>query len=158
MKRITFSVVLFLLLGGMATAGLAAGVEGLLQQAAAAWKAKKYDEAEQAYRKAVAAEPESVKAHERLAAFYLSRQRAAEAVPEYQAAIMADPENPRLFLGLSIAYLHQHSYGMAKAMADRALELDPSLKNVAKLQQYIDAKQKVLARAHAAGKAAAGSH
>ena len=61
---------------------------------------------------------------------------------------MRDPGNARLFLGIAVAYLHQQAYGMAKAMVEQALKLDPNLANAKKLGEYVDAKQQLVAKAH----------
>lgn len=122
----------------------------LLKQAGALWQAGKLDEAEQTYKRAVTVNPDSPIAHARLAAFYLSQRRARDAIPQYQEAITLKPRDPRLFVGIAIAYLHQQSYGMAQAMVDRALELDPSLNNARKLGEYVRARQQLVAKAHQA--------
>lgn len=96
----------------------------------------------------IAAHPEDAAAYQRLAAFYLGRHRAREAIAAYQEAIQRDPENPRLFVGIAIAYLHRQAHAQAKAMIDRALELDPGLANARKLDAYLAAKRKTLAEAH----------
>lgn len=140
-------VVLALLL--MATPVFAAPAVGeLLAQARTAWQAGHFDQAEEAFRQAIAADPDSSDAHARLASFYLSRQRSGDAIAEYQDAIINDPENAKLFVGLAIAYLHQQSYGMAQAMVARALELNPGLANARKLSEYVEAKQRLISEAH----------
>lgn len=120
----------------------------LLTQANTAWKAGRFDQAEDAFKQAVALAPESSEPYARLGAFYLSRHRAGEAIGQFQDAITHDPQNAKLFVGLAIAYLHQQSYGMAQEMVARALELNPKLANARKLGEYVTAKQQLLAKVH----------
>ncbi len=122
-----------------------------MTEAAAAWKEGKFDQAEEAFKRAIAADPEASLPYARLAAFYLSRQRAGDAIAQYQEAITRDPKNARLFVGIAVAYLHEQAYGMARAMVDQAVKLDPALANAKKLRDYVDAKERLLAKAHVAG-------
>ena len=145
-KKITWVIPAMLLM--VAPVSAAPGVAEHLAEARTAWQAGHFDQAENAFKQAIAADPESSDAHARLAAFYLSRQRAGDAIAEFQDAIINDPENAQLFVGLAIAYLHQQSYGMAQAMVSRALELNPALSNARKLSEYVDAKQRLVSEAH----------
>ena len=91
--------------------------------------------------------PDSKELTSKYAAILLAQNKITEAIPAYQAAIMANPSNAKLFAGLSVAYLHKANYKMAKAMADEALKLKPEMKQAAKINAYIDQKEKVLALA-----------
>ena len=110
-------------------------------------------ELEKKYKEAIAKDPENKKNYAYLAGVYLANNKSGKAIEAYQEAIMHDPENPKLFAAMSIAYLHQSRFAMAKEMADQALKLNPSLKSVNKINQYIVAKQKAI---DAASKVPAG--
>ncbi len=148
-------IILSLILLTSAAGALAAKDAGdPVSRAGRLWQQGRFEQAEQAFKAALAAEPSSARIHARLAAFYLSRQRADDAIAHYQEAILLEPKNPKLFVGIAIAYLHKQHYGMAQAMVERALELDPSLANAQKLGEYVRARKRMLARAHAASGAA----
>ncbi len=108
---------------------------------------------EKKYKEAIKADPQNKKNYAYLAGVYLANNKSGKAIDAYQEAIMHDPENPKLFAAISIAYLHQSRFALAKEMADQALKLNPSLKSVNKINQYIDAKQKAI---EAASKVPAG--
>ena len=101
----------------------------------------KQAELEAKYKKQIADNPEEKKAYAFLAGLYLTNNKTSKAIDAYQDAISHDAENPKLFAAISIAYLHHSKYDMAKAMADQALLLDPKLKQVGKISEYIVAKQ-----------------
>lgn len=98
-------------------------------------------ELEKKYKNKIAENAENKQAYAGLAGLYLTNNKIAEAVDAYQDAITHNPENPKLFAAISIAYLHQSKYAMAMAMADEALRLDPSMTQVAKINEYIIAKE-----------------
>ena len=110
----------------------------------------KQAELEKKYLQAISAEPENKKNYAYLAGLYLTNNKTAKAIDAYQDAITHDADNPKLFAGISIAYLHQSKYDMAKAMADYALVLDPELKQVKKINEYITVKQEALKAAQSA--------
>ena len=122
-------------------------VTTLLQQGNKAWSEQKMEQAEKDFRKAIELDPDSAQAHAVLAGLLQTMNRGTEAIDEYQTAITLDPENPRLYVALSISYLHQQRYGMAQAVANEALRLDPEMANAKKLVEYIEAKEEVLKRA-----------
>ncbi len=105
---------------------------------------------EQKYLGAIKSEPENKKNYAYLAGLYLTNNKTAKAIDAYQDAITHDADNPKLFAAISIAYLHQSKYDMAKAMADYALELDPGLKQVKKINEYITVKQEAIKAAQSA--------
>lgn len=107
----------------------------------------KQAELEKAYKKAIAENPDDKKNYAYLAGLYISNNKNAKAIDAYQDAITHDAENPKLFAALSIAYLHHAKYGMAQAMATEALRLDPTLKGVDKINEYVVAKQKAIEEA-----------
>ncbi len=111
------------------------------------WADKKIDEAIIEYKKIIKENPKNKLAYQRLASIYLLNNKAKDAIPAYQDAIMHDPENPKLFASMSIAYLHLGQYSMAKAMANEAITLDPSMENAKKIISYADKKVEVLEQA-----------
>ncbi len=104
----------------------------------------KQAELEKKYKATILANPENKKTYAYLAGLYLSNNMSSKAIEAYQEAIIHDPTNSKLFAALSIAYLHKAKYGMAKAMADEALRLDPKLTGVKKINEYVTAKQKAI--------------
>jgi len=104
----------------------------------------KQAEREAQYKKQIAENPENPSTYAYLAGLYLTNNKTAEAIDAYQDAITHNPKNAKLFAAISIAYLHQSKFDMAKAMTDEALRLDPSLKQVEKINQYIEAKQEAI--------------
>ena len=99
---------------------------------------------ESRYLKAIADDPDNKKNYAYLAGLYLTNNKTAKAIDAYQDAIIHDTDNPKLFAAISIAYLHQSKFDMAKAMADHALSLDPEMKQVEKINEYIVAKQEAI--------------
>lgn len=95
----------------------------------------------------IKANPDSKAAYANLAVLYLANNKTLKAIDAYQEAINHDSENAKLFAGLSVAYLHQSKYSMAKAMAEQAMKIDPSMKHAIKIKEYIDAKEEVIAKA-----------
>lgn len=96
------------------------------------------------FKKAIVDNPDEKKNYAYLAGLYISNNKTAKAIDAYQDAITYDPENAKLFAGLSIAYLHHAKYSMAQAMAAEAQRLDPNLKGVAKIEEYVVAKQEAI--------------
>lgn len=99
-------------------------------------------ELEKQYKKEIAENPDNKYTYTYLAGLYLTNNKTTQAIDAYQDAITHNPENPKLFAAISIAYLHQSKFSMARAMADEALRLDPSLTQVKKINEYIVAKEK----------------
>ena len=96
---------------------------------------------EKKYKEDIAKSPDNKKTYAYLAGLYLTNNKTTQAIDAYQDAITHDSENPKLFAALSIAYLHHSKYDMAKAMADQALRLNPDMKGVKKINEYVVAKQ-----------------
>ena len=118
-----------------------------LTEAGKLWSESKFDLAEEEFKKALEENAESPKANAQYAGFLLTQNKNVEAINTYQKAITLDAENPKLFAALSIAYLHQSKYEMAKAMADEALRLDPEMRAVKKINEYIHAKEEIIEQA-----------
>ena len=102
---------------------------------------------EKKYKASILSDPENKKNYAYLAGLYLSNNMSSKAITAYQDAIIHDPTNPKLFAAISIAYLHTAKYGMAKAMADQALKLNPELSGVKKINEYVVAKQAAIKEA-----------
>lgn len=96
------------------------------------------------YQNEIAENPDNKQSYTYLAGLYLTNNKTSKAIDAYQDAITHNPENPKLFAAISIAYLHQSKFAMARAMADEALRLDPSLIQVEKINEYIIAKQEAI--------------
>ncbi len=101
---------------------------------------------EQELFKAIEANPNKKENYANLGHLYLLNNKSVQAIGAYQDAINYDSDNPKLFAALSIAYLHQSKFSMAKAMADQAVTLDPSMKHAMKIKEYIQAKEDVIAQ------------
>ena len=99
---------------------------------------------EKKYKEEIANNPDNKKTYAYLAGLYLTNNKTTQAIDAYQDAITLDSENPKLFAALSIAYLHHSRYDMAKAMADQALRLNPELKGVKKINEYVVAKKEAI--------------
>lgn len=126
--------------------GAAETAQSHMDKGSAFWAESKLDLAEAEFNKAIKKDSKSAQAHARLAGLLLMQNKTAKAVPIYQKAISLDPKNPKLFAALSIAYLHQAKFGMAKVMANEALRIDPKLDKIKKINEYIEMKQKMLAK------------
>jgi cytochrome c-type biogenesis protein CcmH/NrfG len=126
--------------------------QSIFKEADQLWGAKKIDDAIVEYKKIITENPNNKLAYQRLASIYLLNNKAKDAIPAYQNAIIHDPENPKLFASMSIAYLHLSQYSMAKAMANQAVALDPTMENAKKIISYADKKVEVLEQAAKAAK------
>ncbi len=104
----------------------------------------KQAELEKKYKKDIADNPDNKKNYAYLAGLYISNNKNLKAIEAYQDAITHDAENPKLFAALSIAYLHNGKYSMAQSMATEALRIDPKLKGVEKINEYVIAKQEAI--------------
>ena len=119
---------------------LADSLEEMVDQGNKYWAENKPGLAEQQFRQAIEADPDSIAAHTQLATLYLSQNNNRQAIEAYQTAITLQPDNPSLFVGICLAYLHEGSFSASQAMCSQALELDPTLQNAQQLQAYINAK------------------
>ncbi|OOZ13319.1 tetratricopeptide repeat protein, partial [Solemya velum gill symbiont] len=114
------------------------------------WSENKVEDAEVSFKKAIEADPDSPEAYGRLGALLMVQNRGDDAIAAYQEAITRDSENAKYFAALSIAYLHKGYHAMAKEMVERAIELDPNMKNAKDITKYIDAKMERMAEASSA--------
>ena len=108
---------------------------GLLQRGEALLNEGKLPEAVAVLREAVAAEPQSAQAFQRLGGAQLMSQDYAGSVESFQRAISLDATNAAAFVGLGMAYLHSGRFGQARAAMVEAKRLDPSKQ--AKLDEVI---------------------
>ena len=123
-----------------AGAVLAESVEQMVDQGNKYWAENKPDLAEQQFKQALDADPDSLAAQKQLAALYLSQNQNQQAIDAYQTAITLQPDNPSLFLGICLAYLHEGSFSASHAMCSQALKLDPESAHAQQLKKYITAK------------------
>jgi len=98
----------------------AAALRGL---AGAYEKLGRFDEAEAAYKRAVAAQGELWPSHQSLARFYWRRSRFADAEAEYRKAMALDPTNEWLPNNLGALYFSAGRYDDARAMFERSLAI-----------------------------------
>lgn len=86
---------------------------------------KRYDQAIQAYRKALAADEGFAEARNGLGVVYAMQGKYAEALQELQLAVRLTPDAAHVYNNLGYAYyLHGH-YGEAVAALEKAVELQP---------------------------------
>ncbi len=125
----------------------------ILQQVNQIMTDNKFKQEEQRLQEIIATSA-SKNAYVSLGNLYLSQNQNKQAIKSFQEATLIDPTDPKLFTSMSVAYLHLSFYEMSKAMAQRAIELDPALTHADKIIKYIDKKQEVLAQAAKADEAA----
>jgi Flp pilus assembly protein TadD len=124
-------------IGVLATACLIAGaavaaqsdtpvdIEALLTQGDQAWEQGKMQEAEQVFRRAMDAAPDSPLPLIRLGGLQLSQQRYSESLSSYQAVLSLDPDDQtlgRAYLGMGLAYLHTGDPDLAREAFTQASE------------------------------------
>lgn len=105
-----------------------AGAEepGPLQRGEALLKEGKLPEAQAALQEAVAADPQSSLALQRLGGAQLMSQDYAGSIQSFQRAIGLDPRNAEAFVGMGMAYLHTGRLGLARAALEEAKRIDPA--------------------------------
>jgi tetratricopeptide (TPR) repeat protein len=85
-----------------------------------------YDQAIQAYQKAVELSPDSAEAYVGLGDARQAKGQYDEAIAEYQKALRIEPENARVHYGLGKIYYNEKDlYHEAVAEYERAVQLDP---------------------------------
>jgi serine/threonine protein kinase/lipoprotein NlpI len=101
------------------------------------WEQGKKEEAVQAFKQAIAMEPNTVSAHSNLAAVYAEQGQYEDALAELQTALRIDPEYAKAYNNLGVIYHQQHKYTEALAAFQKAVILDPDsrqhLKNLANI-------------------------
>jgi len=98
----------------------------LVAQGEQQWAAGQLDQAQATFARAVQADPQSLKAHMKLAGLQLSRQDFRASIPTYQAAIGLDADNDKAWLGLAFSYLHTGQDALAGAAFDSAIRINPA--------------------------------
>ena len=100
---------------------------GALRGLAGAYeKLGRFDDAEAAYRRAVAAQSDLWPSHQSLANFYWRRSRFPEAEAEYRKAMALDPTNEWLPNNLGAVQFSVGRYDEARAMFERSLAIRPT--------------------------------
>ncbi len=89
-------------------------------------KIKQPAEAEQVYRRGIAARPHYWAGYAWLGGFYTRQARYEEAAGEYREAIEQAPGNATLYYGLGGVYIFQGKYGDAVDVLKKAVELQPT--------------------------------
>jgi tetratricopeptide (TPR) repeat protein len=85
----------------------------------------KWDQAEQAYRKALEIDPHLSAASTNLGNLLFRQERSKEAEELYRSAIQADPEQPQAYYNLGFLKLEQGRADLAIVFFQKALGLDP---------------------------------
>ncbi len=111
-----------------APTGSAQTEAALIAQGDKHWAAARLDDAARSFEQAVAANPDSVAAHMKLAGLQLSRQDYNRAAQTYQRTISLDAKNSKAWIGLGFAYRHTARSELARAAFEEAARLDPSRK------------------------------
>jgi len=99
---------------------------GPLQRGEANLKEGKLPEALLALQEAVAADPQSSLAYQRLGGAQLMSQDYDGSIQSFQRAIALDARNAEAFVGLGMAYLHTGRLGLARAALEEAKRIDPA--------------------------------
>ncbi|OIN92775.1 MAG: hypothetical protein AUJ20_06200 [Comamonadaceae bacterium CG1_02_60_18] len=98
----------------------------MLAQGDQQWAAGQLEQAQVTFERAVRSEPNSLKAHMKLAGLHLSRQDFKASIPVYQKAIGLDANNDKAWLGIAFAYLHTGQDALAGAAFDSAIRINPA--------------------------------
>ena len=99
---------------------------GPLQRGEALLKEGKLPEALSALQEAVAADPQSSLAYQRLGGAQLMSQDYASSIQSFQRAIGLDARNAEAFVGMGMAYLHTGRLGLARAALEEAKRIEPA--------------------------------
>ncbi len=89
--------------------------------------AGRLDEAVEAFRKAVVADPESSEIRRNLALVLMRQNKVDDAIAELEAATESNPDEVWLHFDLGNAYLQKRFMSQAVASFQRAVEIDPKL-------------------------------
>lgn len=89
------------------------------------YKAGRYDEAEQYFLKAAAANPADPKIYARLGLLYLQTKNHSDAIESLKVAVKLDKYNPSRHYNLALAYWGNKDVQRAIANAREAITLDP---------------------------------
>lgn len=131
-----------------AVQGLSVGQQIFRQQAQKAYEEEKWQEAVEAYRRAVAADPLYSDLRISLAAALLKVEDPAAALEQYQLALKINPREPRAAFGAAFLFQSSNRNAEAAELYSRVLEVEPNHKaarvNLAQVlfesRRYEDAK------------------
>jgi len=124
--------------GGAGGGGGLAELKGMVDKAIELTKAGKYDEAEAAYKEAIAKSPSIPQLHHNLAIVYAQKKDFPAAEAEYQKAMEVDPNYTEAFLGLANLYLASNQLPKAQEMAQKAVAAHPDDAKAQFLLGYVD--------------------
>ena len=99
-----------------ASRGLAAAYESL----------KDFDNAEKAYRQAIAVRPDYWGGYHDLAVYYYRRNNLAAAASEFEREIQFAPDNARAYAALGGVYYLQNRYAAARDMYQTSIKVQPN--------------------------------
>lgn len=121
---------------------------------------QRYEQAVDAYRKALAAYPAHVGAHNGLGASLLLAGRNAEAIEQFKAGLHYQPRSAALWNNLGYAYALNGENGLAEIAYGQSLQLDPTDyktgTNLAAVRQSLATASAAAAQAEAVQAAAVG--
>jgi len=86
---------------------------------------KKWDEAEESYRKSIEMNPDFAETHRKLAYLLMQRKALDEAQKELEIAGRLEPKDPIAYQNLGELYLARQDYGKARVEFEKCLKLDP---------------------------------
>lgn len=98
---------------------------GLIAQADDAFERKDFEEAEELYVKAAAADPDNAKLYGRLGAIYLEQNNYYDAKEAFAQTVKLDKKNASHHINLGLAYMGLKDYFKAEKTFSDALKLDP---------------------------------
>ncbi len=105
---------------------LAVGPRADLERGSRAFAARRFSQAEAAFRRAVEAEPGNAVGHLNLGSALVQLGRGEEGMAEFQEALRLDPANPRAHFNLGTVLLASGREEESIATFRRALDLDPA--------------------------------
>ena len=102
-------------------------IDQILNQAIAAHKASKFEEAEQLYKNILKAQPQNSHANHNLGVLKVSFNKSAEALPFFKAAIAANSKIGRFWTSYIDALVKENQFEEAEVSCRKAIELEPNL-------------------------------
>ena len=102
-------------------------IDQILNQAIAAHKASKFEEAEQLYKNILKAQPTHPGANHNLGVLKVSFNKSAEALPFFKAAIAANSKIGRFWTSYIDALVKENQFEEAEVSCRKAIELEPNL-------------------------------
>ena len=102
-------------------------IDQTFNQAIAAHKASKFEEAEQLYKNILKAQPTHPGANHNLGVLKVSFNKSAEALPFFKAAIAANPNIEQFWTSYIDALVKENQFEEAEVSCRKAIELEPNL-------------------------------